>query len=77
VGPSCEASATIDRNPLDDLRPFYKAIVVGQKDVIDFTVERPTVAGGRRTLELVLRGSKPALMRMPRLEHLLSLPIGY
>jgi hypothetical protein len=34
-------------------------------------------SAGRRTLELVLHGSKPAPMRMTRLEHVLSLPIGY
>jgi hypothetical protein len=68
---------TIDQNPLDNLRPFYNAIVVGQKDVVDFTIKRPSVPGGRRTLELVLRGSKPAPMRMTRFEHLLSLPMGY
>ena len=67
----------IDGKPLESLRPFYEAIVVGQKDVVEFTVERPSSAGGRRTVKLVLRGSKPAPMRMTRLEHLLSLPIGY
>jgi hypothetical protein len=67
----------IDGNPVDDLRPFYNAIVVGQKDVIDFAVERPSAPGGRRTLELALRGSRPAPMCMTRLERLLSLPIGH
>jgi hypothetical protein len=67
----------IDGNPVDDLRPFYNAIVVGQKDVIDFAVERPSAPGGRRTLELALRGSRPAPMGMTRLERLLSLPISY
>src|SRR5438874_9462913 len=65
----------IDGDPVESLRPFYEAIVVGQKDVLDITVERPGAAGGRRTLGLALRGSKPA--RMTRLEQLLSLPIGY
>src|ERR1700752_4161941 len=37
----------IDGNPVD-LRLFYNSIVVGQKDVIDFAVERPSAPGGRR-----------------------------
>jgi len=67
----------IDGEPLESLRPFYEAIVVGQKDGVEFTIERPSSAGGRRTIKLGLRGSKPAPMRMTRLEHLLSFPIGY
>ena len=67
----------IDGKPLESLRPFYEAIVVGQKDVVEFTTERPSSAGGRRTMKLALRGSQPAPLRMTRLEHLLSLPIGY
>jgi phosphoserine phosphatase RsbU/P len=67
----------IDGRPLESLRPFYEAIVVGQKDVVELTVEQPSSPGRQRTLELVLRGGKPAPMRMTRLEHLLSLPIGY
>ena len=40
----------IDGDPVESLRPVYEAIVVGQKDVVDITVERPGAAGGRRTL---------------------------
>jgi phosphoserine phosphatase RsbU/P len=67
----------IDGNPLANLHPFYTAIVIGRKDVIHFTVDRPSSAGGQRRLEVILRGGKPASMRMTRLEHLLSLPISY
>lgn len=67
----------IGGKPLENLRPFYEAIVVGQKDIVEFTVERPGSAGGPQSIRLALRGGQPAPMRMPRLEHLLSLPIGY
>src|SRR5689334_15354065 len=33
----------IDRNPLESLRPFYDAIVVGQNKILSCTVERPSV----------------------------------
>ena len=69
--------AAIDGKPLENLRPFYEAIVVGQKNVVEITVQPSAPAVGTRKLELVLRGGKPASMRMTRLEHLLSLPIGY
>ena len=67
----------IDGQPLESLRPFYEAIVIGQKDVVDVTAERPGAPGGRQTLELVLRGGKPAPRRMSSLEDLLSLPVAY
>jgi sigma-B regulation protein RsbU (phosphoserine phosphatase) len=67
----------INGRRLEDLRPFYEAIIVRQNDVVELTVDRPSSPGRQRTLELVLRGSKPAPMRKTRLEHLLSLPIGY
>ena len=67
----------IEGHPLESLRPFYEAIVIGQKDVVDVTAERPGAPGGRQTLELVLRGGKRAPRRMSSLEDLLSLPIAY
>ena len=67
----------IDGKPLENLRPFYEGIVVGQKDVLELTVQQPSLVVGPRKLGLVLRGGKPAPMQMTRLEHLLSLPIGY
>lgn len=67
----------IDGKLLDSLRPFYDAIVLDQKDVVEFTVERPGSAGAQRKVKLIVRGSKLASMRMTRLEHFLSLPIGY
>jgi serine phosphatase RsbU (regulator of sigma subunit) len=69
--------AAIDGRPLENLRPFYEAMVVGQKDVVELAVEPPSSPGQQRILELVLRGGKPAPMRMTQLEHLLSLPMGY
>lgn len=83
----------IGAKPLENLRPFYESIVVGQRDVIELTVQQPGLAGGTRKLELVLRAARPSPPRgtsstlgsrfmlvtliMTRLEHLLSWPIGY
>ena len=66
----------IDGQKLENLRPFYEAIIVGQKDVVELTVEQPSSTEQRR-LKLVLRGGKPAPKRTTRLEDLLSLPINY
>ena len=83
-GPAAEAGlragdriVAIDGKPLDTLRPFYEAMIVGQKGVVEVTVEQPGSPVPQRALKLVLRGSKPAPMLMTRLEHLLGLPIGY
>jgi hypothetical protein len=51
-------------------------MIVGQKGVVEVTVEQPGSPVPQRALKLVLRGSKPAPMLMTRLEHLLGLPIG-
>jgi serine phosphatase RsbU (regulator of sigma subunit) len=67
----------IDGKPLDTLGPFYEAVIVGQKDVVEITVEQQGSSVRQRALKLVVRGSKPAPMRMTRLEHLLGLPMGY
>ncbi len=67
----------IDGQKLENLRPFYEAIIIGQKDVVELTVEQPSLPAGLRRLKLVLRSEKPAPMRMTRLEHLLNLPMGY
>jgi sigma-B regulation protein RsbU (phosphoserine phosphatase) len=67
----------IDGRPLENLSPFYEAIIVGQQDVVELSVEQPLSPGRQRTLELVLCCGKPAAIRMTRLERLLSLPIGY
>jgi PDZ domain len=66
----------IDGQKLDNLRSFYEAIIVGQKDVVELTVEEPGSLG-QRQLKVVLRSRNPAPMRMSRLEHLLSLPLDY
>ena len=67
----------IDGKSLDTLEPFYEAMIVGQKAVVEITLEQPGSSADRQALKLVLRGSKPAAMQMTRLEHLLSLPMGY
>jgi phosphoserine phosphatase RsbU/P len=61
---------------LGSLRPYYDAIVIGQKDLVALTVERPG-AGQQRTVNLRLRGRGPAPMQQSRLERLLSVPIDY
>jgi len=66
----------IDGHTLDNLRPFYEAIIFGQRDSVELTVERPGSPGERR-LRVVLRGGNPTPMHMTRLEDLLSLPLGY
>src|SRR5437879_1193085 len=57
----------IDGQTLDNLRPFYEAIIVGQRDSVELTVERPGSPGERR-LRVVLRGGNPTPMHMTRLE---------
>jgi sigma-B regulation protein RsbU (phosphoserine phosphatase) len=67
----------IDGQKLESLRPFYESIIVGQKDTIELSVQNASSSVGARQLELVLRGEKPAPIRMTRLEHVLQLPMGY
>ena len=67
----------IDGHKLENLRPFYESIVIGQKDVVELTVEQPGSPTEERRLQLVLRGGKPAPKRTTRLEDLLDLPIAY
>jgi serine phosphatase RsbU (regulator of sigma subunit) len=66
----------IDGQNLDNLRCFYEAMIVGQKDVVELNVEEPG-SSGQRQLKVVLRSRNPAPMRMSRLEDLLSLPLDY
>lgn len=53
----------IDGQNLKNLRPFYEAIVVGQKEAIELTVEQPESASGQRQLRLVVGGGKRALSK--------------
>jgi sigma-B regulation protein RsbU (phosphoserine phosphatase) len=66
----------IDGQRLSNLRPFYDAIIVGRKQVIELTVEQPGSAG-QRQLRLVVSGGKRVPKRTLRLEDLLGLPIDY
>ena len=66
----------IDGQHLSDPRPFYETIIVGQKDVVELTIERAGSSEQRR-LRLVLRSGNATPMRMTRLEDFLSLPLGY
>jgi len=66
----------IDGKKLETLRPFYEAIIAGQRDVVELTVEQPGSPAGQRQLNLVLRGES-APKRTTRLEGLLDLPIRY
>jgi membrane-associated protease RseP (regulator of RpoE activity) len=67
----------VNGQKVENLGPFYEAIVVGKRDVVELTVEQPGSAGERRRLELALRPEKPAPVRMTRWEHLLNLSLDY
>ena len=67
----------IDGQKLENLRPFYDSVIIGQKDVVELTVEPPGLSAKQRRLELVLRGRKPAPKQTTRLQDLLNLPIDY
>ena len=67
----------IDGQKLENLRPFYEAIIIGQKDTVELTVQEPSSSTGLRQLKLVLRGGNPAPKRTTRLEDLLSWAMGY
>lgn len=67
----------IDGEDLKDLRPFYEAMIAGQKEVIALTVEQPGSAAGQRHVKLVVGGGKPVPKRTLRLGDLLALPLDY
>jgi sigma-B regulation protein RsbU (phosphoserine phosphatase) len=67
----------IDGQRLDDLRPYYESIVVGQNDVVELSVEHPSSTAEPERLRLVLRGGQAPPKRTTRLEGLLWLPIDY
>ena len=67
----------IDGQKLENLRPFYEAIIIGQKEVIELTVLDPSSPAVLRQLKLVLRSGQRAPKRTTRLEDLLRLPMGY
>src|SRR5437879_12994967 len=66
----------IDGQTLDNLRPFYEAIIVGQRDSVELTVERPGSPGERRLL-VVIRGGNRNPMYITWVVDLLSFPLGY
>lgn len=67
----------IDGHPLADLRPFYQAIIIGHKDVVELTVEQPGSAAGQRQIRLVVGGGKRVPPRTIRPEVLLSYPLDF
>src|SRR5215467_5306198 len=67
----------IDGHPLADLRPFYQAIIIGHKDVVELTVEQPGSAAGQRQIRLVVGGGKRVPPRTIRAEDLLGYPIDF
>jgi serine phosphatase RsbU (regulator of sigma subunit) len=67
----------IDGQKLENLRPFYESIIIGQNDTVELTVQGPSSPAGLRQLKLLLRSEKPAPKRTTRLEDLLGVPIGY
>jgi PDZ domain len=67
----------LDGRNLENLRPFYEAIIAGRKEVVELTVEQPGSATGQRLLRLVVRGGRGAPERTMRLEDLLGFPLDY
>jgi hypothetical protein len=67
----------IDGQRLENLRPFYESIVIGQKDTVELAVQDATSPAGVRQLKLVLRRGQPTPVRMTLLQHVLDLPMGY
>lgn len=72
-----DSIVAIDGHQLESLRPFYESIIIGQNDTVGLTVQDAKSPAGVRQLKLVLRGGRPAPMRMSRLEHVLDLPMNY
>lgn len=67
----------IDGKRLNDLRPFYEAIVVGQNDVLELTVEDPSSPGRQRQLELPVHGGRRVPPRTMEPSDLLGLAVDY
>jgi hypothetical protein len=67
----------IDGQSLENLRPFYEAIIVGQNEVVELTVQRPGSLAERRVLRLMVHGGRQVPERTMRLEDLLGVPINY
>jgi sigma-B regulation protein RsbU (phosphoserine phosphatase) len=67
----------IDGQPLADLRPFYQAIIIGHKNMVELTVEQPGSAAGQRQIRLVVGGGKRVPPRTVRPEDLLGSPIDF
>jgi phosphoserine phosphatase RsbU/P len=67
----------IDGRNLENLRPFYEAIIVGRKEVVELTVEQPGSAAGQRLVRLVVGGGRRVPERSMRLEDLSGFPLDY
>ena len=67
----------INGQKLDNLRPFYESIVVGQRDILELSVEDPGAPNGQRKLELPVHGGFPTPPRTMELNDLLGLAIDY
>jgi hypothetical protein len=76
----------IDGQKLENLAPLYHSIIVGQKDVVELTVQDPRSPISFKQLKLVLRGEQPLPQSTKRfdfwrttnwLEGLLGFPMGY
>src|SRR5262249_43666477 len=66
----------INGKPLFTLRPYYDAVVIGESDVVAFTIEAASAGVSRRNITVGLHDPNAAPGRT-RLERLLSLPISY
>lgn len=71
------APLPIDGQPLADLRPFYQAIIIGHKNVVEFTVDQPGSAAGQRQIRLVVGDGERVPRRTIRPEDLLGSPLDF
>ena len=62
---------------LETLRPFYEAIVIGNSDAVEFTVEDPTTPDRLRQRYIVVHGGRHVPPRTMRLADLPGLTIDY
>ncbi|PYX07733.1 MAG: hypothetical protein DMG88_12990 [Acidobacteria bacterium] len=67
----------INGQKLDNLRPFYEAMIIGHNDIVELSVQQPGSPTGQRRLKLVVGGGKRVPAGTMRLEDLLGLPIDY
>jgi len=72
-----ERIVAIDGQNLENLRPLYESIIVGQKDVVELTVQDPRSAGGVRQVSLLLGGEGRVPRGVTTLQRMLDLPMSY